>query len=82
MKTREWDPEYAELEWSRRQEWEARDNWDIDMKHATEEEWRLYNASRSMEAWPEERRRWPAADWRETRDHSRPRSVTSHSREG
>lgn len=82
MKSREWDSEYAELEWSRRQEWDARENWDIDMKHATEEEWRLYNASRSMEAWPEDRRRWPAADWRGSRDRSRPRSVTSHTREG
>ncbi|KAK9882545.1 hypothetical protein WA026_021892 [Henosepilachna vigintioctopunctata] len=79
----EWDADYAELEWNRRQEWDARDGWDLEMKHATEEEWRLYNASRSMDAWPaEDRRRWPAAaDWRDGRDRSRPRSVASHSRE-
>lgn len=82
MKPRDWgDADYQENEWDRRRgvDWE-RETWDTrEHEHPQiEEEWRHYN--RSMDSWPEDRRRWPSTtDWRE---RSRPRSQTSHNREG
>ncbi len=78
LKGRDWETDYPDHDWDRARrpiDWEGRENWDAtEHKHLTEEDWRLYNWS------AEDRRRWPA-DWRE-RERSRPRSSTSHNRDG
>lgn len=87
---REWGgEEYVEHEWDSRgrrggapMDWEgSRENWDSrgEQEHShIEEDWRHYN--RSMDSWStDDRRRWAESggSWRE-REHSRPRSSTSH----